>query len=104
MLVWLRRDPALVVFVSALSAVARELGRPGRPAGVAGGLVRAEERIEQVSMIGLGRRYLVLQASPRRLSCLRPARRLFVELTEPTSSKAATKPSPAAIASSEPSG
>ena len=67
-------DPALVVFRSALWAFAPWVGWPGRPAELAGGLLRAEERIQQAGVVRLGPTS-VLQALPQTLSCLRRARR-----------------------------
>jgi hypothetical protein len=55
--------PALVACCLALPAVAPEVGRSGRPTGVAGCLVRAEELVEQAVVVRLRR--LGLQASPR---------------------------------------
>jgi hypothetical protein len=54
------RDPALVVFRSALWAFAPWVGWPGRPAKVAGGLLRAEEGIQQAGVVRLRRNHLVL--------------------------------------------
>src|SRR5215216_932827 len=62
---WLRCDHRLVGFDSALSVFALELDRPGRPIEVAGGLLRAEEPIQQATMIRLGRTHLALQALPQ---------------------------------------
>jgi hypothetical protein len=53
-------NPALVIIRSTLRAFAPEVGRPGRPAGVAGGLLRAEERIQQARVVRLGGDQLVL--------------------------------------------
>jgi hypothetical protein len=53
-------DPALVVIRLALSAFGPEVGRPGRPAEVAGGLLRAEELVQQAGVVRLGRNRPVL--------------------------------------------
>jgi hypothetical protein len=55
----------LVVIRSALWAFAPWVGWPGRPAKVAGGLLRAEEGIQQAGVVRLRRNHLVLQTSPQ---------------------------------------
>ena len=57
-------DPAGVVITWALSAFGLELDWPGQAVWMAGGLLRAEERIQHASMIRLGHRRLVLKAMP----------------------------------------
>jgi len=63
-------DPALVVIRLALSAFGPEVGRPGRPAEVAGGLLRAEELVQQAGVVRLGRNRPVLQATPQTVKLL----------------------------------
>jgi hypothetical protein len=58
-------DQALVVIGWTRRTSAPELGRPSWPAEVAGRFLRAEERIQQASMVRLGRSHLVLPAMPQ---------------------------------------
>jgi len=92
-----------VVFGSALSAFALELDRPGRAAEVVRGLLRAEERIQQASTIELGHRHLVLQALPQISAVLATRTPSLRRVDGGDQEQAPTKPSPAAMASSQPS-
>jgi hypothetical protein len=59
-----------MVFRSVLPAFLADVGRPGRPAEVAGGLPRAEELLQQAAVVRPGRNRPVLQATPQTVKLL----------------------------------
>jgi hypothetical protein len=96
----LGRDPAAIRLIH--PPLASQLGRPGPLAKLAAGLLQTGEPIWQPGLLPLGLGNVMLHASLMLRSCLRRARRLFVEPIEATSRKPTTRPSAAASASRVP--